>query len=101
MFDPKSPEAVLALTMVVVAAAFEKFPPLSSWLNKFMPWQKQAIMALIPLLLTAVVFVLACTVPDLGLECPEGGLAGVFRFLSSWVLAWLTGQGTHYGTKSK
>jgi hypothetical protein len=101
MSDPSSPEAVLAMLMFVVAAAFEKVPPLKTWLDKFEAWQKQVIMAAIPLLLVIGVFAAACYVPGIPVACPEGGFVSVMRFAWALLLTWLTGQGAHYGLKTK
>lgn len=101
MLDTSNPESVLALLMVLVAGAFEKVPPLKGWLDKFEPWQKQVIMAVVPLGLVLVVYAAACYVPGISLQCPDGGLSTVASMVLSWVLAWLTGQGTHYGLKTK
>lgn len=99
--DTSSPEAVLATIMFVVAAAFEKVPPLKAWLDRFPAWQKQVIMAAIPLLLVIGVFAAACYVPGLPLTCPDGGFVTVVRFVWAWLITWLAGQGTHYGLKTK
>ncbi len=96
-------ESFLAVATGLIAWSLENVGSLHVWFGRYTSKQKQMIMAIVPLILTAAAFAIVCRYPSAlsGVSCPEGGAEAVFRFVWSWLLAFITGQGVHYGTKRK
>lgn len=98
----QSVTAIAAVVTGLFAWLLENVPVASQWWDsKFTSKQRQAIMQVVPLLLAGALLFASCEFPNTFLSCPEGGAEGVLQFLSAWFIAFVTGQGVHYGTKSK